>query len=162
VILLLLTPATAAPGSALMGGLLNKPASKSGSTQSVLNPVLAIEEINKKLATTSEELAALPSESASGPLSPGNEELYLRRLHLRQLVFLYQGQLARLPNLQEIQKKRNEIETNAADWSGFSEASPHPFLRADELKETVTILSKKKQMNLRYGFPGLSKRSRWY
>jgi len=154
VMLLLLTPVTAAPGSALMGGLLNKPASKSGSTQSVLNPVLAIEEINKKLATTSEELAALPSESVSGPLSSGNQELYLRRLYLRQLVFLYQGQLARLPNLQEIQKKRNEMETNAADWSGFSESSPHPFLRADELKETVTILSKKAD-ELEVWLPGL-------
>lgn len=154
VMLLLLTPVTAAPGAALMGGLLNKPASNSGPTQSELNPVLAIEEINKKLATTTEELAALPSESVSGPLSPGNEEIYLRRLHLRQLVFLYQGQLARLPNLQEIQKKRIEMETSAADWSAFSEASLHPFLRADELKETVSILSKKAD-ELEAWIPGL-------
>ena len=144
--MLLLTPASAVPISALFNGIMKQSSSKPGSVQSAIDPAVLIEEIKKKLAAASAELAAVPSEAVAG--SPagglsGDEEILARRLHLRQLVFIYQGQLARLPNLQAIQKSRIKLESKAANWSGFSEPSPHPFLRADELKESVTTLSKR-------------------
>ena len=56
-------------------------------------------------------------------------------------MFLYQGQLARLASLQLRQQRLIELESQTANWSGFSEPLLHPFLRADELKESVTSLS---------------------
>jgi hypothetical protein len=55
-------------------------------------------------------------------------------------VFLFQGQLTRLASLQVRQQHRLELESQTANWSGFSQPSLHPFLRADELKESVTKL----------------------
>ena len=82
---------------------------------------------------------AVADSSVSG-LS-GEMDIFARRLHLRQLVFLYQGQLARLSSLQLSQQQRLALENQAENWSGFSEPLLHPFLRADELKESITALS---------------------
>jgi len=43
--------------------------------------------------------------------------------------------------LQLSQQYRLELENQAANWSGFSEPSLHPFLRADELNESVATLN---------------------
>ena len=86
----------------------------------------------------------MPSEAIAGSPATGlsgEVDIFARRLHLRQLVFIYQGQLARLASLQVRQQRRLELESQAANWSGFSEPSLHPFLRADELKESVIRLS---------------------
>jgi hypothetical protein len=86
----------------------------------------------------------VPSEAIAGSAAAGlsgEVDIFARRLHLRQLVFSYQGQLARLTSLQVRQRHRLELESQAENWSGFSETSPHPFLRADELKESVIKLS---------------------
>ena len=86
----------------------------------------------------------MPSESVAGSSATGlsgNDEIFIRRLHLRQLEFIYQGQLSRLASLQVRQQHLVELENQAANWSGFSEPSLHLFLREDELKESVTNLS---------------------
>jgi len=144
-ILLLLAPVSAAPTAALVGGVLNKSSSTPNTAQSALDPAALIEDIKKKLVATRAEFVAMPSEAIAGMPATGvpeNEEVLARRLHLRQLLFIYQGQLSRLPNLQAIQKDRIEFENKADNWSGFTEPSAHPFLRADELKESVTTFSK--------------------
>ena len=138
-----LAPVSAAPASGLLKGIMQGSSSNSGSGQSQIDPAALTEEIKKKLAATNTELALLPSEAVDGS-SPselaGNEEIFIRRLYLKQLVFLYQGQLGRLANIQASQQQLVELENEAANWSGFSEPSPHPFLRADELKESVATL----------------------
>jgi hypothetical protein len=129
---------------ALLKGIIQESSSKPVPSQSRINPATLIEEIKLKLAATSSELAAVPSEAIAGSAAaglPGDVAIFARRLHLRQLMFIYQGQLARLASLQVRQQRRLELENQAANWSGFSETSPHPFLRTDELKESVTNLS---------------------
>ena len=74
-------------------------------------------------------------------LSSEDEDIIARRLRLRQLVFLYQGQLARLDSLQVRQQRLSDLENQVANWSGFSEPLLHPFLKADELTESVDSLS---------------------
>jgi hypothetical protein len=142
--LLLLAPASAAPTSALLKGIMQESSSKPAPGQPRINPAALIEEIKKKLAAINAELAGVPSEAVAGSPAAGlsgDEEIFARRLHLRQLVFLYQGQLSRLASLQARQQRLIELENQAANWSGFSEPSLHPFLKADELKESVTSLS---------------------
>jgi len=110
----------------------------------VIDPAALIEEIKKKLAATSAELALVPPEAVAGSPATGSSgevDIFARRLHLKQLDFIYQSQLARLASLQVLQQHRLEMENQAANWSGFNEPSRHPFLRADELKESVTRLS---------------------
>jgi hypothetical protein len=142
--MLLLATASAAPTSALINETIQQSSGKPSPEQSVINPVAVIEDTKKKLVATSEELALLPSEAVAGSSATGSSgevvNIFARRLHLRQLVFLYQGQLTRLASLQVRQQHRLELESQAANWSGFSEPSLHPFLRADELKESVTEL----------------------
>ncbi|MFZ2170155.1 MAG: hypothetical protein WAW61_11020, partial [Methylococcaceae bacterium] len=145
-LLMLLLLAPAAPASSLINKVMNKSSSKSGSGQSQLNQAVLIEEIRKKLAATNVELALMPYEAAVESLAiglSGDEGIFARRLHLRQLVFLYQGQLARLESLQMRQQRLIGLENLAANWSGFSEPLLHPFLKADELKESVTSLSRR-------------------
>lgn len=144
--LLMLAPVSvsATPASALLNGILQQSPDKSLSTKSTIDPVALTEEIKKKLATAMGELALMPPASetgASAPRASADENIYTRRLHLRQLVFIYQGQLARLASLQISQQRRLELENQAANWSGFSEPSLHPFLRADELNESVATLN---------------------
>ena len=142
-ILLWLAPASAGPTSALLNGIMQGSSSNPDPGQSAIDPAALTENIKKKLAATNAELALLPSEAVAGS-SPselaGKEELFIRRLYLKQLVFLYQGQLGRLANIQASKQQLVELENEAANWSGFSEPSPYPFLRADELKETVATL----------------------
>ncbi len=100
--LLWLAPASAGPAS-LLKGIMQESSSKPASGQSWINPVALIEEIKLKLAATNAELALVPSEAVAGASATGasgDEEILARRLRLRQLVFLYQGQLARLASLQ--------------------------------------------------------------
>ena len=144
-LMLLLIPASAAPATGLLKGILQESSSKSAPGQSQLNPAVLIEEINKNLAATNEELALVPPEviaksSAVTGVSE-DEDIIARRFLLRQLVFLYQGQLARLDSLLVSQQRRLELENQAENWSGFSEPLLHPFLKADELKESVNSLS---------------------
>ena len=42
-----------------------------------------------------------------------------------------------------VSRRLTELESQAANWSGFSEPLLHPFLRADELKESLTTLSRR-------------------
>ncbi|NOT13048.1 MAG: mechanosensitive ion channel [Methylococcaceae bacterium] len=143
-ILLLLAPVSAAPTSALVGELL-KSSNTGGPVQTALDPASLLDDIKKKLAATQAEFAAVPSEAVTGDPAtglPANEDILARRLHLRQLLFIYQGQLSRLPNLQAVQKDRIELENKADNWTGFNEPSAHPFLRADELKVSVASLGK--------------------
>jgi hypothetical protein len=142
--LLILTPAFAAPASSLINGMLQQSPNKPVSAQSVIDPAALIEEIKKKLAATSAELALVPPEAVAGSPATGSfgeVDIFARRLHLKPLEFIYQSQFARLASLQVLQQHRLEMENQAANWSGFNEPSRHPFLRADELKESVTRLS---------------------
>ena len=143
--LLWLAPASSGPAS-LLKGVMQESSSKPVSGQSRINPAVLIEEIKLKLAAATAELALVPSEAVAGSSATGasgEEELLARRLRLRQLVFLYQGQLARLASLQLRQQRLTELESQAANWSGFSEPVLHPFLRADELKESLTTLNRR-------------------
>ena len=143
---LLILPASAAPTSALINEITQKSSGKAGSIQSVINPTALIEDIKKKLAATREKLALMPSDEVAG--SPSTEltdvgYIAKRRFYLRELAYIYQGQLARLADLQAIQQKRIELENQASGWSGFNEQSDHPFLRADELLESIQTLGRR-------------------
>ena len=143
--LLWLAPASAGTAS-LLKGVMQESSSKPASGQSVINPAALIEEIKLKLAAINAELALVPSEAVVGASAAGvsgEEEILARRLRLRQLVFLYQGQLARLASLQLRQQALTELESQAANWSGYSEPLLHPFLRADELKESLATLNRR-------------------
>ena len=143
---LLILPASATPTSALINGMTQKSSSKAGSSQSVINPAALIEDIKKKLAETNEKLALLTPEEEAGPPSTELTDVgYIakRRFYLRELAYIYRGQLARLATLQDIQKNRIELEQQASNWSGFSEQSEHPFLRADELLESIQTLGRR-------------------
>ena len=137
-------PISAAPTSALLKSIMPDSSSKPAPALSEIDPVALTEEIKKKLAATRAELALLPSEAVAGSPAAGlsgNLDIFARRLHLKQLLFIYQGQLARLASLRVHQQHRLELENQAANWSGFNEPSLHPFLRADELKESIASLT---------------------
>jgi len=138
--------ATASPTSIALNGITQQSSDKQDSLNSVIDPSVLIDDINKKLAATNSKLALTPTQaddaSATGLLDDGS--VFASRLYLKQLAFMYKGQLSRLANLQVLQKNRIELETQVTNWTGFSDPSPHPFLRADELKESVTQLSVKK------------------
>jgi potassium efflux system protein len=143
-ILLWLAPASAGPTSSLLKGIMQGSSSNPAPGQSTIDPAALTEDIKLKLAAANAELALLPSEAVAGSspsVASGEEEIFIRRLHLKQLVFLYQGQLGRLASLQASNQQLAELENEAANWSGFSEPSLHPFLRADELKESVATLN---------------------
>ena len=144
--MLLLVPATisAAPTTALLKSVMPDSSTKLATVPSEIDPVALTLEVTKKLAATRAELALMPSEVDAGSPAAGlsgNLEMFDRRLHLKQLLFIYQVQLARLASLQVHQQHRLELENQAANWSGFSEPSLHPFLRADELKESSASLT---------------------
>ncbi|MFA5924511.1 MAG: hypothetical protein WC856_25020 [Methylococcaceae bacterium] len=125
--LLLLSPVSAGPTSALLKGITPGSSSNPAPGQSTLDPAALIEDIKKKLAATKAELGLVPSEPAADSAETGlseSEDIIARRLRLRQLVFLYQGQLARLESLQARQQRLVALENQTADWSGFSEAAP--------------------------------------
>ncbi|MGR8999600.1 MAG: mechanosensitive ion channel domain-containing protein [Gammaproteobacteria bacterium] len=144
--MLFLVPALAGPTSALINGMTQKSSSKAGLSQSEINPAALIEDIKIKLAATRKQLTLMPSDEVAGPASTElNDESYIakRRFYLRELAYIYRGQLARLATLQEIQKNRIGLEQQASDWSGFSEQSEHPFLSADELLESIQTLGRR-------------------
>ncbi len=138
-LLLLLTSASAVPTTGLPIEQANS-SSQPGSVQSVNDPAVLIKEVQKNLAETKEKLALVPSNTLAGTDADNTAK---RRLYLTQLMYMYQGQLARLADLQRIQQDRIALEKKVSDWSGFSEPSDHPFLRADELQESVMTLSKR-------------------
>jgi hypothetical protein len=70
--LLILTTASAAPTSALINGIMKQSPDKPVSAQSVIDPTALIEEIKKKLAATSAELALVPPEAVAGSPATGS------------------------------------------------------------------------------------------
>jgi potassium efflux system protein len=143
--LLVLTPTSAGPTSSLMSGIMKQSTGKPDTVKSVINPAALVEDIKKKLAETNEKIALMPPEKETGAPSTeaGVDNMTKRRIYLKQLAYTYEGQLSRLDNLQATQKRRIELEKEATDWSGFTEQSAHPFLRADELKESVRALGRR-------------------
>ncbi len=141
-----LTQASAAPSSPLMSGITKQSSGKPATVKSGINPAALAQDIKKKLAETNEKLALLPPEEETGAPSTeaGVDNLAKRRLYLKQLAYMYEGQLSRLKNLQAGQKRRIELEKLAVEWSGFSEQTAYPFLRTDALKESVRALSRRK------------------
>ncbi len=137
--MLLLLASASASAAPMTGTIIDKTTidntGKPGSIQSVINPADIIKEVEKNLADTEEKLALVPSNDA--------DNIAKRRLYLTQLKYMYQGQLARLADLQRIQQDSINLEKKVSDWTGFSEPSAHPFLRADELQESVLTLSKR-------------------
>lgn len=145
-LLLSLTPVSATPTSTIINGIMKQTSGKAAIIKPTFDQAVLMEDIKKKLAATNAELVVMPSEAVSGsPVtgSDGDEDIFVRRLYLRQLVFLYEGQLARLVSLQVHQQQRLQIENQASNWSGFSAPSLYLFLRADELKESVTKLTRR-------------------
>ena len=64
--LLMLTPASAAPTTALLKGIMQQSSDKPVPGQSAIDPAKLIEEIKLKLAATNAELALVPSEAVAG------------------------------------------------------------------------------------------------
>ncbi|MDD5319552.1 MAG: mechanosensitive ion channel [Methylococcales bacterium] len=118
---------------------------KPETVKSGINPAALVEDIKKKLAETNEKRALMPpeEETVAPSTEVGVDNMTKRRLYLKQLAYTYEALLSRLENLQAGLKRRIELEKEATDWSGFSEQSAHPFLRADELEELVRTLSKR-------------------
>ncbi len=140
-----LSPASAAPSSPLMSGIMKQASGKSVTVKSGINPAALIEDIKKKLAETNEKLALLPMEEETGAPSTeaGMDNMTKRRIYLKQLAYTCEALLSRLENLQASQKRRIELEKETTGWSGFSEQSTHPFLKVDELKELVRALGRR-------------------
>lgn len=134
-LLLLASSAAATAGLAIEQSM--KASSSQVSPMQTKEPAVLIKEIKQNLAETNEKLATLPVNA-----KVVSEDTTQRSLYLKQLVYMYQGQLARLADLQRIQQDRIDLEKKASDWSGFSEPSDHPFLRADELQASVMTLGK--------------------
>jgi potassium efflux system protein len=137
-LLLMSASVTAITGLPIEQTVKNGSSQASNSAQSANDPVVLMQEIKKNLAKINEKLVTLPE---AAPAEADN--IAKRRLYFTQLMYLYQGQLARLADLQRIQQDRIDSEKKLSDWSGFSEPSAHPFLRADELQESVMVLSKR-------------------
>lgn len=143
--MLMLTSASAGPTNSLMSGMMKQSSGKPITVKSAFDPVALVEDIKKKLAETNEKLALLPPEEKTGASSTEDsvDTLTKRRIYLKQLAYTYEMLLYRLENLQANQTRRIELEKEATDWSGLSEQSAHPFLRADALKELVRTLGRR-------------------
>ena len=107
-LLLLLAPVSvsATPASTLLNGILQQSSGKQVSAPAVIDSAALVEDIKTKLAATSNQLVLMPPEAVSGSSTsrlPEDEDIFARRLNLKQLVFIYQGQLARLASLQILQ-----------------------------------------------------------
>ena len=108
-----------------------------------IDPVSLKKDIENKLAIVNEKLAAMPEEELSAPEQSkltNSDANWQRRLLLKQLAQVYQGQLDRLVSLQERKKNRLEQESKTAAWSGFGDQPAHPFLLKDKLRESVVRL----------------------
>lgn len=138
-LLLMSVSAVAATGLPIEPAMKNDSSQASNAVQSVNDPAVLIQEVKKNLAKINEKLATLPEAGVASE----TDNIAKHRLYLTQLMYMYQGQLARLVDLQRIQQDRIDLEEKVSDWSGFSEPSAHPFLRADELQESVMTLSKR-------------------
>jgi hypothetical protein len=101
--LLLAIPAPAAPVSVLINGIIKQsPGSNTAGLKSEINPFALIEDIKKKHAETNEKPALMPpNDEITGPpsMEADKDNMTRRRMYLKQLVYLYEGQLSRLENL---------------------------------------------------------------
>jgi potassium-dependent mechanosensitive channel len=144
--MLLLMSVSAAAGPSLgLNGLKKSSYDDINLVQANFDPVALTSEVEKKLATVKQKLAAIPADeiSVQNITDPvGKNTNIPRRVLLKQLTYLYEGQLERLAYLQFSQKKRTQYEMEASNWAGFKSTSPPSFLLADNLQATVTRLNK--------------------
>ena len=145
-ILLWLAPASAGPTSALLKGIMQDSSSNPDPGQSTIDPVALTGEIKKKLAATNAELALVPSEAVAGSSAAGLAG------EIGDICSSITSPAARVslsgtawPSVEfaGASAAAFELENQAENWSGFSEPLLHPFLMADELKESVTALSRR-------------------
>jgi small-conductance mechanosensitive channel len=145
VLLLLVIPASAALNSVVNNTVPQQSDSQTSSVEATIDVVALKEDINIKLVATNAQLANFPSTIFSGTPSralPSDKDVLVRQLHLKELVFIYQGHLARLATFQIEQQNLVKCKNQLNNWSEFTEPSAHPFLRADELRAAVIMLSK--------------------
>ena len=111
--------------------------------QSAASPEDLIDNLRKKLAAGSEELA----QTTTGGIEPSSTdvasqaEVIERRLLLQQLVRTYQRQIDSLFKLQQLQQDRTQLERQTANWAGFPNPPPYSFLKVDEFRQSVQSLN---------------------
>jgi len=124
--LLILTPASAAPTSALINGIMQKSSSKPVSAQPTLDPAALIGGNQEKLAATSAELALCHRKRS---LDHGYRVVwrsgYICPTITSQAVRLYLSESSLLvwQACMRTSAARLEMENQAANWSGFNEPS---------------------------------------
>ena len=145
VLLLLVIPASAALNSVVNNAVPQQSDSQASSVETAIDVAALKEDINNKLVATNAQLANFPSTIFSGTPSralPSDKDVLVRQLHLKELVFIYQGHLARLATFQVEEQNLVQCKNQLDNWYEFSEPSAHPFLRADELRAAVIMLNK--------------------
>lgn len=145
ILLLSVIPASAALDSVVNNTVDKQSDSQTNSVETAIDVVALIGDINNKLAATNAQLANFPATVESNQSSivlPSDKDALVRQLHLKELVFIYQGHLARLATFQVEQQNLVKCKNQLDNWSAFIEPSANPFLRADELRAAVIMLSK--------------------
>ena len=102
-------------------------------------------DLEKRLAMVNQKLVALPAEDASiKPVDELSDKQAgnLRRNYLKQLIYMYQGQIARLANLKTRRESRIALEKQVADWLGFKQQPNYPFLLADDIQDSISNFNK--------------------
>lgn len=144
-LLLFVSLSTAAAPTLGLEGLKKSSYDDINLVQANFDPVALKSEVEKKLVTAKQKLAAMPADEISvrnvDDLVGKNTNIP-RRILLKQLIYLFEGQLERLAYLQFSQTKRTEYEVEASNWAGFKNQSSPSFLLADNLQATVTRLNK--------------------
>ncbi len=126
----------AAPAS----GLIVKKAKTAASNElpgadSYIDQPLLLDDIQKKLAATRE--LASQADATTG------EDVDQRQFLLNMLVHLYERQIERLQSLELLKQRRIRLKEEIARWTEPKTLPADPFLRADKLKTSVSILDKR-------------------
>lgn len=140
-LLLFVSLSAAAAPSLGLNRFQKVPTDNPGIVQTELDPDALKIDLEKRLALVNQKLAAMPDDD----ISVQNMAQYVedntdnhRRVYLKQMVYMYQGLLARVTNLKVKRNNRIKMENEAKEWSGFKEPVSDPFLQADNLRDTVS------------------------
>lgn len=143
-LLLVAVPAAAIPSMGL-NGLKKSSSDNINLAQADFDPGTLKNEVEKKLVTAKQKLAAMSTvdESVQDMADMVGKDMNIpRRVLLKQLIYLYEGQLERLTYLKFSQTNRITYEKEASNWVGFEDQLSPSFLLADNLRDSVARLNK--------------------
>lgn len=108
------------------------------------DPVVLIDDLQKKLADTRMELANEPVSNQNSPaLNKGQAVTFPRNLFLQMLLHAYEVQIQRAKELLERKQRFTEWENDSKIPTGLDNTPPFPFLVEDQLRESQGISKKR-------------------